>query len=53
MKVYATIPDEWKKPLEEIAKREGYKKVSRLIYELIRVELKKRGYLGDENRERS
>ncbi len=51
MKVYTTIPDEWEEYLEDIRRREGYRKISQFLFDLIRSELKKRGYIGGDNNE--
>ena len=49
MRVATTVPDEWEPYIQKIVKSEGYVKVSRFVYDLIRKELVKRGFLGDDN----
>lgn len=51
MKIWATVPDEWEKPLIEISQEEGFEKISKLVYEIIRQELKRRGYIGRGKKE--
>ncbi|WP_457549547.1 hypothetical protein [Archaeoglobus sp.] len=52
MRVATTVPDEWKPLLQKAAKSEGFTQVGRWVFDLIRKELLRKGYLsngGDSN----
>jgi len=47
VRVATTVPDEWRPILERVAKEEGFSSIGRWVFELIRSELKAKGYIGN------
>ncbi len=54
MKVWSVVPDSWKDPIEKAKEMEGWNSLSAYIKELIKIDLKRKGFFGvkPENREK-
>jgi len=48
MRVATTVPDDWKPLLKRIAREEGFSSIGRWVFELIRQELRAKGYIGGD-----